>query len=90
VRREVFESIDDGDLHPRGYKILIYLYVRAVHRFGKSAIRLRELGYHFANRQRGQSKLTASVMLDYFLMLMELRFKTPFRVARPRWSHAVF
>ncbi len=90
VRREVFESIDDGDLHPRGYKILIYLYVRAVQRFGKSAIRLRELGYQFANRQRGRSKLTPRVMLDYFLMLMELRFKTPFRVARPRWSHAVF
>ena len=90
VRREVFESIDDGDLHPRGYKILIYLYVRAVQHFGKSAIRLRELGYQFANRQRGRSKLNPRVMFDYFLMLIELRFKTPFRVPRPRWSHAAF
>jgi len=90
LRREVFDSIDDFDLRPRGYKILVYLYARAAQLFGKQAIRLRELGYHFANRERGKSKLTAKVMLDYLLMLLELRLKVPFRVARPRWSHAIF
>lgn len=90
LRREVFELIDDVDLRPRGYKILIYLYARAVRRLGKGAVRLRELGYRFGSRERGQSKLTAKVMLDYLLMLMELRFKVPVRFARPRWSHAIF
>jgi hypothetical protein len=77
----LFERIDrtinDANFRPRGYKILIYLYARAVHRFGKGAIRLRERGYQFANREPGRSKLTVKVMLDYFLMLMELRFQTP-------------
>jgi hypothetical protein len=41
LRREVFELIDDVDLRPRGYKILIYLYARAVRRLGKGAVRLR-------------------------------------------------
>lgn len=90
LRREVFESIDDVDLRPRGYKILIYLYARATQLFGKQAIRLREIGYRFANREHGRSKLTPKVMLDYLLMLLELRLKVPFRVARPRWSHAIF
>jgi len=56
-------------------------------RLGKGAVRLRELGYRFGSRERRQSKLTAKVMLDYLLMLMELRFKVPVRFARPRWSH---
>ena len=90
LRREVFELIDDADLRPRGYKILIYLYARAVRRLGKGAVRLRELGYRFGSRERGHSKLTAKVMLDYLLMLMELRFKSPVRFARPRSSHAIF
>jgi dolichol-phosphate mannosyltransferase len=90
LRREVFQSIDDADLRPRGYKILIYLYAKAARRLGKRVIRHRELGYCFATREHGQSKLTAKVMLEYLLMLMELRFKLPARFARPRWSHAIF
>jgi dolichol-phosphate mannosyltransferase len=55
LRREVFELIDDVDLRPRGYKILIYLYARAVRRLGKGAVRLRELGYRFGSREHGKA-----------------------------------
>jgi dolichol-phosphate mannosyltransferase len=89
VRRELFQAIDDN-LQPRGYKILIYLYAKATQRFGEEALRLVEVGYQFARRAHGRSKLSVAVIIDYFLMLLGLRFGAKSGGRRPQWSHAVF
>lgn len=90
MRREIFQLIDKSDLRPRGYKILVYLYVKAAEQFGRKTLRLAEVGYQFANRLHGQSKVSLKVMVDYFLMLVALRFAPRAGIARPRWSHAIF
>jgi len=90
LRREVFEMIDGVDLHPRGYKILVYLYAKAAQRLGPKALRLAEVGYEFSRRARGRSKLSVKVIIDYFVMLIELRFDTEVGEMQPRWSHALF
>jgi dolichol-phosphate mannosyltransferase len=89
VRRDVFQSIDDN-LQPRGYKILIYLYVKAAQRFGDDRLRLVEVGYEFAKRQHGRSKLSFAVVFHYFLMLIGLRLGARSSARRPQWSHAAF
>src|SRR6202040_1639188 len=86
VRRELFRSIDGRDLRPRGYKILVYVYAKAVQQFGRDELRVAELGYEFSNRTHGRSKLSLKVILDYFVMLVALRFVPRDRVPRPRWS----
>ncbi len=89
VRREIFQSID-ADLRPRGYKVLMYLYAKAAQRFGGGALRLAEVGYQFAKRAHGRSKLSLAVIIDYFLMLMGLRLRGRAGARRPQWSHAAF
>jgi dolichol-phosphate mannosyltransferase len=89
VRRKVFQSID-ADLRPRGYKILIYLYAKAAQRLGEDALRLVEVGYQFAGRAHGRSKLSFGVIFDYFLMLVGLRLGARDGGRRPQWSHAAF
>ena len=92
MRRGIFQAIDDSDLRPRGYKILIYLYTKAAQQFGRNGLALAEIGYEFSNRVHGRSKLSLRVMVDYFLMLIGLRLngEAPIQPRRPRWSHAVF
>jgi dolichol-phosphate mannosyltransferase len=89
VRRDIFQSID-VDLRPRGYKILIYLYAKAAQCVGKDALRFAEVGYQFAKRAHGRSKLSFTVIIDYFLMLMGLRLGARAGARRPQWSHATF
>jgi len=86
VRRELVRSIDSRDLRPRGYKILAYVYAKAVQQFGRNELRVAELGYRFSNRAHGRSKLSLKVILDYLVMLVSLRFAPRDRVPRPRWS----
>jgi dolichol-phosphate mannosyltransferase len=76
MRREVFNSIDEGDLRPRGYKILVYLYAKAAQEFGRDELRVREVGYEFAERANGRSKFSLKVIFDYLRMLLELSFQT--------------
>jgi dolichol-phosphate mannosyltransferase len=92
MRRGIFQAIDNQNLRPRGYKVLVYLYSKAVQQFGRHALALSEIGYEFSNRVHGRSKLSLRVMVDYFLMLIGLRLsgKTLFQTRRPRWSHAAF
>jgi dolichol-phosphate mannosyltransferase len=82
MRRELFVALDDWALHPRGYKLLVYLYGRALQCFGREKVRVREIGYEFAERQHGQSKLSPRVMLDFILMLFDLRLHPHHELSR--------
>ena len=45
MRRGIFQVIDNQNLRPRGYKILVYLYGKAARQFGRHALTLAEIGY---------------------------------------------
>ncbi len=92
MRRGIFQAIDREDLTPLGYKILIYLYSKAVQQFGRQTLSFVEIGYEFSNRIHGRSKLSIKVVAEYLLMLAGLRLsgETPIHDRRPRWSHAAF
>jgi dolichol-phosphate mannosyltransferase len=64
VRRAAIEGIE---LNPTGYKILVELLVRAhLHD-------IVEVGYVFRSRQRGESKASIQVFIDYVQHLFRLR-----------------
>ncbi len=88
MRRELFASLDAFEMEPHGYKILLYLYSRAVQQLGAEALRLREIGYQFRKREHGQSKLSSRVIVEYVLMLLDLRFSLRTRAPRPRFAPA--
>lgn len=67
IKREVFERSADL-INPRGFKILLEFIGRA------PGLRLKELGYHFRNRQHGETKLSGSVVRNYLVALFDLRF----------------
>ncbi len=83
MRRELFAIMDNADMQPNGYKVLLYLYSRAIQQFGAERLRLREIGYQFRLRRHGTSKLSSRVIVEYVFMLLELRFR-----ARPRLARA--
>jgi dolichol-phosphate mannosyltransferase len=64
VRRTAIENVM---LNPVGYKILVELLVRG--RFD----RISEVGYVFRSRQRGESKASIKVFVDYVQHLLRLR-----------------
>jgi dolichol-phosphate mannosyltransferase len=64
IRRTAMENVV---LAPCGYKILVELLVRARIR------RVVEVGYVFRSRQRGQSKASLKVFVDYLHHLVRLR-----------------
>lgn len=88
MRRELFVALDEVAMQPQGYKILLYLYSRAVQVFGSGQLRLREVGYQFRPRQMGVSKLSSRVIIEYLWMLFDLRFSQP-RPARARLAPAL-
>jgi dolichol-phosphate mannosyltransferase len=67
LRRSVFEQYA-ALINPRGFKILLEFVARA------KGQKISEVGYTFRSRMHGESKLSASVMLDYITALYELRF----------------
>src|SRR5205085_7387819 len=83
MRREIFLAVDDWAMHPRGYKILVYLYARAMQCFGRDNVRLSEVGYEFSQRQHGESKFSAQVIFDFVAMLFDLRVHARHEIARP-------
>jgi dolichol-phosphate mannosyltransferase len=85
MRREIFMAIDDWSLRPRGYKLLLYLYSRALQSIGRDRVRLIEVGYDFAERQHGRSKLSFKVILDFIAMLFDLRLHPAPEVNRHAW-----
>jgi dolichol-phosphate mannosyltransferase len=82
VRREIFAAIDDWAMHPRGYKVLLYLYSRALQSIGRDRVRLSEIGYEFKERQHGDSKFSVRVILQFILMLFEMRLRPRPQIAR--------
>jgi dolichol-phosphate mannosyltransferase len=68
VRRDRLAGVD---LRPQGYKILLELLARVP--FG----RVEEVGYRFATRREGASKLGAKVLLQYVLHLAWLALWHP-------------
>jgi dolichol-phosphate mannosyltransferase len=88
MRRAIFQLIDEPTLRPRGYKILIYLYAKAMWQLG--TLKVAEIGYEFGVRTRGRSKLSIKIVVEYLLMLIALRFGAWLQRARPRqeWSPA--
>src|ERR1041385_6485505 len=86
MRRGIFQAIDNNELRPRGYKILIYLYTKPARKFGRQSLSLAEIGYEFSNRVHGRSKLSLRVVIDYFFMVIGLRLSGEAQVQhrRPR------
>ncbi len=84
VRHEVFRKLDDGTLHPEGFKILLYLYLCACRQLGRQHVGVREVGFVFRDRLYGKSKLSGAVMWDYLRMVYSLRRSalTPRRSAK--------
>jgi dolichol-phosphate mannosyltransferase len=68
LKREVFEKVKHN-INPQGYKILLEIYVRSNPR------QVREIPFIFKDRKQGQSKVTVKVMLEYFRMIFQLRFR---------------
>jgi dolichol-phosphate mannosyltransferase len=60
-------AIQDVLLAPCGYKILVELLVRS------RARQIVEVGYVFRSRQRGESKASMMVFVDYVQHLFRLR-----------------
>jgi dolichol-phosphate mannosyltransferase len=88
MRRRLFVALDDAAMEPQGYKILLYLYARALQRFGADNLRVSEVGYRFRRRKNGASKLSSRVVFEFLAMLFELRFGPRPRMVRPRVAHA--
>jgi len=60
--------IENVTLHPIGYKILLEVLARA------KPTRIREVGYVFREREKGGSKATFGIFLQYLQHLWRLRF----------------
>lgn len=56
------------ELNPKGFKILLEI----IHKLQPKVV--TEVGFVFKSRVHGESKLSASVMLDYLISLYELKF----------------
>lgn len=65
VRREAFLAVAPR-LKPRGFKILLELLVRMQPKT------IAEIGFRFKSRQKGESKLTSKIALQYFRMIWDL------------------
>jgi dolichol-phosphate mannosyltransferase len=64
MRRESFDALAPG-LSTDGFKILLDIVIT-----GRGALRIAEEPYRFAERQYGESKLDARVVLDFFGLLL--------------------
>lgn len=65
LRRKDFVAVAPR-LKPRGYKILLGLLVRL------RPQHVSEIGFRFTSRQKGESKLTGRIALQYFRMIWDL------------------
>ena len=68
MRRDAFDSAV-RDLSNQGYKILLDILLSA-----KPSLRVREVPYTFRARVRGESKVEAVVVLEYFTLLFDKLF----------------
>ncbi len=66
VSRDAYERTA-AQINPRGFKILLEFIGR------NRSLRVQEIGYEFANRVHGETKLNRSVIRSYLLGVAELR-----------------
>lgn len=66
LSRDAYEATAAA-INPRGFKILLEFIGR------NRSLRVREVGYEFANRAHGETKLNRSVIRSYLLAVAELR-----------------
>jgi dolichol-phosphate mannosyltransferase len=66
VSRDAYERTA-AQINPRGFKILLEFVGR------NRSLRVQEIGYEFANRVHGETKLNRSVIRSYLLGVAELR-----------------
>jgi dolichol-phosphate mannosyltransferase len=66
ITREAYESTA-SEINPKGFKILLEFIGR------NHDLRVAEVGYTFANRRHGETKLNRSVIRSYLLAVAELR-----------------
>ncbi len=78
VSRQYLREVE-GQVNPRGFKILLELLAR-----GRP--RIEEVGYQFRTRQHGETKLTGGVMLEYLMALLHLRFGPVFSADLMRFA----
>lgn len=67
VSRAYFNQTIDH-INPSGFKILLEFVAR-----GNQPV-ISEVGYHFRNRLHGETKLNATIMVEYLLALIDLKF----------------
>jgi dolichol-phosphate mannosyltransferase len=68
-RREVLEALDLGAVSSQGYGFQIEMTYRAI----RKGFRVREIPITFADRQRGQSKMSKRIVLEAVLLVWRLR-----------------
>jgi dolichol-phosphate mannosyltransferase len=69
IRREVLEGIDLGSIASGGYAFQVELTLRAA----RAGFRIQEVPIHFRDRRVGNSKMTASIMLEAALGVPRMR-----------------
>jgi len=67
IPKKLYENVH-ARLRPRGYKILLELYLKA------RPSKITEVPFIFRDRTQGQSKLTLGVIFQYIEMLIRSRF----------------
>jgi len=67
IDRKVYYEVSE-EINPRGFKILLEFIGRG------RKMRTQEIGYSFRNRVHGETKLSPSVVRNYFVALYDLRF----------------
>lgn len=72
IRRTAYEAVAER-LNPRGYKILLELYVRLSQHVRPRPVSCLEIPCRFRPRRRGRSKANIRVALQYLAMLLKLR-----------------
>ncbi len=73
LRKEVFED-SKNRLNPLGFKILLEFLAK------NPNIKIGEVGYSFRKREFGETKLSGTVMQQYILALLDLRFGKYFSI----------
>lgn len=73
LKKEVFENSKEK-LNPLGFKILLEFLAK------NPGIKVGEVGYSFRKREFGETKLSGTVMQQYILALLDLRFGSYFSV----------
>lgn len=66
IKRDVYLKMGDN-IKPRGYKILLYFYIKG------GPAKVKEIPILLKNRTRGRSKLDRGVVIQYLRMLYQLR-----------------